>query len=249
MPSWNCLIQKSSESHNFERIPEIPWQGFGKINPEYSNCLKLASTLTLVVEHLSSKMRSTNDMPTVLEFAHQLIPTVRESLFTTHRVSPTTSYQKPLTLINFEDLPSIPPPNSVKMTKEQQKVMRDWRDSFGTLPLYAYSIPEPLPQPVDFNSMIRPTEISENNVQATPRRPILFQAGTTVAIKLEHLKDISRNGPFCLGIVTSDVPKDDHNPHLEIELYVPSFQNCMEFNLQDVTTVHQDAIFTSLDGN
>ena len=48
--------------------------------PDFHNVLKLAATLTLVVENFFSKMRSRNDMPTLLEFAHLFAPTICESL-------------------------------------------------------------------------------------------------------------------------------------------------------------------------
>ena len=49
-------------------------------SPEFHSVLKLAVILTLVVENFFSKMRSRNDMPTVLEFAHLFAPTIRDSL-------------------------------------------------------------------------------------------------------------------------------------------------------------------------
>lgn len=50
------------------------------VNADYITQLRLASLLTLVVEHLFSKMRSRNPMPTVLEYAQLFGPTMKESI-------------------------------------------------------------------------------------------------------------------------------------------------------------------------
>ena len=52
---------------------------FQEVNPGFQSYLKLAATLTLVVENFYSQMRSRNYMPTVLEFACLFVPTIRES--------------------------------------------------------------------------------------------------------------------------------------------------------------------------
>ena len=77
-------------------------------------------------------------MPAVLEFAYLFVPTIRESLKQltdagfVYYTSPHSYYETPeSTKIPFRDLPSIPYPASVEMSKEDQKMMRDWRDNFG----------------------------------------------------------------------------------------------------------------------
>ena len=77
-------------------------------------------------------------MPTVLDFAYLFVPTIRESLKQLtdtgfeYYTSPHSYYEAPeSTKIPFRDLPSIPYPASVEMSKEDQKMMRDWRDNFG----------------------------------------------------------------------------------------------------------------------
>ena len=50
------------------------------INADYVTNVRLASLLTLVVEHLFSKMRSRNPTPTVLEYAHLFGPTMKENV-------------------------------------------------------------------------------------------------------------------------------------------------------------------------
>ena len=91
-----------------------------------------------MVENFYSQMRSRNDMPTVLEFAYFFVPTICESLKQltdtgfVYYTSPHSYYEAPeSTKIPFRDLPSIPYPASVEMSKEDQMMMGDWRDNFG----------------------------------------------------------------------------------------------------------------------
>jgi len=50
------------------------------VNSGYLANLRLASLLTLVVEHLFSKMRSRNPTPTVFEYAYLFGPTMKENV-------------------------------------------------------------------------------------------------------------------------------------------------------------------------
>ena len=146
---------------------------------DFHNVLKLAATLTLVVENFFSKMRSRNDMPTVLEFVHLFAPTIRESLKQLtdtgflYYTSPSSYYEAPETMqLAFRALPSVPCPSSVQMTKEDQQLMRDWRDNYGkpvrqltvrnqstkdnvgTLPIFAYTTPDLPLQPLNFSTLV-----------------------------------------------------------------------------------------------
>lgn len=47
------------------------------VNPGYLNTLRLASLLTLVVEHHFSKIRSRNPTSTAVEYAHLFVPTMK----------------------------------------------------------------------------------------------------------------------------------------------------------------------------
>ena len=151
------------------------------VSPDYHKVLLLASTLTLVVENFFSKIRSRNDMPTVLEFAHLFAPTIRESLkqltdtgFAYH-TSSSAHYEAPDEMkLSFRNLPTIPSMPSVSMAKEQKK-LRNWRDSYGrpvrqltvgnqstkdnvgTLPLYACTAPDPAARLVDFSVIVQDT--------------------------------------------------------------------------------------------
>ena len=110
-----------------------------EVNPSFSKSVKLAATLTLVVENFFSQMRSRNDiMPTALEFAYLFGPTIRESLKQltntgfVYYTSLSSHYEPPdEKKFPFRDLPRISFPPSVAMTKEDQKLMRDCWDNFG----------------------------------------------------------------------------------------------------------------------
>ena len=93
--------------------------------------------LTLVIENFFSKMRARNDMPTVLEFAYLFSPTIRETLKQltdtsfVYYTSPSSHYEVPeMMTLSFVELPSIPFP-TVEMAKEDQTILRDWKDNFG----------------------------------------------------------------------------------------------------------------------
>ena len=72
------------------------------------------------------------------------------------------------------------------MSKEDQKLMRDWRDSYGkpirqrtvrnqttkdnvgTLPLFAYTAAPPTPKPVDFGEVLHVRPGDEDNQRSPP---------------------------------------------------------------------------------
>ena len=158
------------------------------VNPGFNSFLKLVATLALVVENFFSQMRCRNDTPTALEFAYLFTPTIRESLKQLTDIGfvcytcPHSYYEVPdETKLPFRDPPSLSVPSSVEMEKDDQRLMRDWRDSFGkpvrqlsvncpstvrqltvrnqstkdnvgTLPLFAYTTPDQPPRPLDFST-------------------------------------------------------------------------------------------------
>ena len=122
-------------------------------------------------------MPSRNDIPTALEFAYLFAPTIRESLKQltdigfVYYTSPHSYCEVPDEMkLPFRDLPSLSVLSSVEMAKDDQRLMRDWRDSFGklvrqltvrnqstkdnvgTLPLFAYTTPDRPPRPLDFST-------------------------------------------------------------------------------------------------
>lgn len=249
------------------------------VNPAFHNDIKLAATLTLVIENFFSQMHSRNDMPTVIEFAHLFGPTIQESLKQlTHTgflyyTSPSSYYEVPEAMeYAFRELPSISFPPSVEMTKEDQKVMRDWRDSFGkpvrqrtvrnqttkdnvgTLPLFAYTADDPTPQPINFADVLQPRPGNEDNTD-NRRRPAdkstgvnLFQMDTVVVVK-DHIRGVSVSGPFFVGVVISDVPEDEHSPCFDIKLFVPTFEDCLEFQFHGDVNIHRDNVLRIVDSN
>ena len=126
----------------------------------------------------------------------------------------------------FRDLPSLSVPSSVEMAKDDQRLMRDWRDSFGkpvrqltvrnqstkdnvgTLPLFAYTTPDQPPRPLDFSTTddltARETVVTEIEQEAV-RGAILFEANSVVVVKRYHIRGYPNRGPFVVGIVVADV--------------------------------------------
>ena len=108
------------------------------INADYMPHVRLASLLTLVVEHLFSKMRSRNPTPTVLEYAYLFCPAMKENVkqltdtgfhYYTARAS---YYEIPEgSTLRFSDVPNIPQLPRKWMTSSDQLVLRDWRDNYG----------------------------------------------------------------------------------------------------------------------
>ena len=126
----------------------------------------------------------------------------------------------------FRDLPSLSVPSSVEMAKDDQRLMRDWRDSFGkpvrqltvrnqstkdnvgTLPLFAYTTPDQPPRPLDFSTAddltARGTVVTEIEQEAV-RGAIIFEANSVVVVKRDHIHGYRNRGPFFVGIVVADV--------------------------------------------
>ena len=179
--------------------------------------------LTLVVENFSSKMRARNDMPTVLEFASLFSPTIRETLRQltdtgfVYYTSPSSHYEVPeMMTLSFGELPSIPFPTSTEMVKEDQTILRDWRENFGkpvrqltvrnqstkdnvgTLPIFAYAIPDPPQQPLNFSAMVdqipRLARAESNAPSGAAYRTILFQANSVFIVKRDHIR--GQSGAF-----------------------------------------------------
>ena len=115
------------------------------------------------------------------------------------------------------------------MAKDDQRLMRDWRDSFGkqvrqltvrnqstkdnvgTLSLFAYTTPDQLPRPLDFSIRddltARETVVTEIEQEAV-RGAILFEANSdnsVVVDKRDHIRGYPDRGPLFVGIVVADV--------------------------------------------
>ena len=242
---------------------------FHKVNPGFQSYLKLATALTLAVENFYSQMRSRNDMPTVLEFAYLFVPNIRESLKQltdtgfVYYTSPHSYYEAPeSTKIPFRDLPSIPYPASVEMSKEDPKTMRDWQDNFGkpvcqltirnqstkdnvgTFTLYACKTLDPLPRPLDFSDT---NEITATHKEVTEMQQVsggacLFKGNSVVVVKHDHIRGFPLRGPFFVGSILTDTSDKELNSLCESQLFVPSFEDCLLFRLHGRVSIHRDGI-------
>lgn len=180
-------------------------------------------------------MHSRNDIPTALELAYLFAPTIRESLKQltdsgfVYYTSPPSYYEVPCEMkLPFRDLRSLSVPSSVEMVKDDQKLMRDWRDSFGkpvrqltvrnqstnvgTLPSFAYLTPNPAPRPLDFSAtddLTASRSVASRNTE-TQREPhtvanILFEANSVLIVKRDHIRGTFNKGPFLVRTVEADI--------------------------------------------
>ena len=116
----------------------------------------------------------------------------------------------------FRDLPSLSVPSLVEMAKDDQRLMRDWRDSsgkpvrqltvrnqstkdnVGTLLLFAYTTPDKPPRPLDFSTTddltARGTVVTEIEQDAV-RGAILFEANSVFYLLMD------RNSKFQIYVV------------------------------------------------
>jgi hypothetical protein len=157
--------------------------------------------------------------------------------------------------LHFSDVPNIPQLPRKSMTSPDQRVLHDWRDNYGqpvvqvtvrnqstkdnvgTLPLYAYTKPQPKPQPLLFNQASHiPTTNGTDSTATTgqPSNDILFPPLTVLAVKPSA---VSGSGigegqecptqtsavTFYLGVTTVNIVQDQHQLHLpDIDIYLPS---------------------------
>ena len=156
------------------------------------------------------------------------------------------------------------------MAKDDQRLMRDWRDSsgkpvrqltvrnqstkdnVGTLPLFAYTTPDQPPRPLDFSTTddltARETVVTEIEQEAV-RGAILFEANSdnsVVVVKSDHIRGYPNRGPFFVGIVVADVTDKEENSFCDIELFVSSFEDCLLFTLNESVRIHRDAIVSKV---
>ena len=204
-----------------------------------------------MVENFFSKMRSRNDMPTVLEFAHLFAPTIRESLKQltdtgfAYNTSSSAHYEAPGEMkLSFRELPTIPSMPSVPMAKEEQKLMRDWRDSYGkpvrqltvrnqstkdnvgTLSLYAYTAPDPAVNPVDFSVIVQDTATKGDRQNSQVRQGeidpgatsdmVLFKENQVLILNPDHVRGLSSaSNSFFVGTVIDVVTVDNSHDHTQ----------------------------------
>lgn len=217
------------------------------INADYMQHVRLASLRTLVVERLFSKMRSRNPTPTVLEYAYLFGPAMKENV---KQLVPEGG------TLHFSDVPNIPELLAKSMLPSDQRILPDWRDNYdqpvvqvtvrnqsrkdnvGTLPLYAYTTPQPKPRPLSFTKATHTPDDTANSNR--PHNEILFPARTVLALKPTSLcnrgfgddqgSPSATSAPFFLGVTTVDIVQDQH-PHdlLGIDVLKPTENDIFQF--------------------
>ena len=141
-------------------------------------------------------------------------------------------------------------------------MMRDWRDNFGkpvrqltvrnqstkdnvgTLPLYAYTTPDPPPRPLDFSAT---NEITATHTEVTQMQQVsggacLCETNSVVVVKRDHIRGFPLRGPFFEGSILTNVSDKELNSLCEIQLFVPSFEDCLLFRLHGRVSIHRDGI-------
>ena len=58
---------------------------------------------------------------------------------------------------------------------------------------------------------------------------------------------MAASGPFFIGSLETDVTEDDHESYFDLQLYVPSFQDCLNFIHHGKVNVHRDAVICTVD--
>ena len=175
------------------------------VNSGYLANLRLASLLTLVVEHLFSKMRSRNPTPTVLEYVYLFGPTMKETVKQLtkcgfHYFTARSSFYELLekNCLSIGEILSIPQLPLKSMPPADQRILRDWRDNYGqsvpqvtvrnwstkdnvgTLPLCSYTQPAPTPQPLTFMTLNSLETSNANDSTVLSTAVVLFQCQTAL---------------------------------------------------------------------
>ena len=173
--------------------------------------------------------------------------------------------------LSFGELPSTPFPTSIEIAKEDQTILRDWgenfgkpvrqltvrnqstKDNIGTLPIFAYATPDPPQQPLNFSAMVdqtprlaRTESIAHSGAAC---RAILFAANSAliVNIHIRRQSGVATSGPFFTGSLETDATEDDHESYFDLQFYVPSFQDCLNFIHHRKVNVHRDAVICTVD--
>ena len=79
-------------------------------------------------------------------------------------------------------------------------------------------------------------------------RAILFQANS-VLVKRDHIRrqsGVATSGPFFIGSLKTDFTKDDHESYFDLQFYVPSFEDCLNFIHHGNVNVHRDAVICTV---
>ena len=58
---------------------------------------------------------------------------------------------------------------------------------------------------------------------------------------IRHQSGVAASGPFFIGSLETEVTEDDHESYFDLQLYVPSFQDCLNFIHHRKVNVHRNA--------
>ena len=71
---------------------------------------------------------------------------------------------------------------------------------------------------------------SEDSTAPTEiRGTVLFESGDVLVVKHDHIREVSTNGRFFIRCVETDVTDNDENSYFDIQIYVPTFEDCLHF--------------------
>ena len=68
-----------------------------------------------------------------------------------------------------------------------------------------------------------------------------------LVVKHDHIREVSTNCPFFIGCVETDVTDNDENSYFDIQIYVPTFEDCLHFIYHKKCNVHRDAVISIAD--
>ena len=69
-------------------------------------------------------------------------------------------------------------------------------------------------------------------------------------MKRDHIRrqsGVAANGPLFIGSLQTDVTEDDHESYFGLQLYVPSFYDCLNFIHQGKVSVPRDTVICTVD--
>ena len=156
-------------------------------------------------------------------------------------------------------------------------ILRDWGDNFrnpvrqltvrnqstkdniGSLPIFAYATPDPPQQPLNFSAMVDQTPRLARTestlycsqwcrlVELFYFKQILFLHCIVKRDHIQRQSGVATSSPFFIGSLETDVTEDDHESYFDLQFYVPSFKDCLNFIHHRKVNVHCDAVICTVD--
>ena len=66
-------------------------------------------------------------------------------------------------------------------------------------------------------------------------------------MKCDHVPGVINQGPFFVGTVEGDITDEEQNIFYDVQLFVPSFEDCVLFTLHGRERIHRDSIAGKVD--